>query len=127
MSQLTLIHTELWYVHTDDWRSQLFGETGNDIIFHMVIFSRTETQLRRIIWNSHFAEYYIYHPVPFKTKSLVLFHCNRNFMTLRIVLSSRLQQAGYACSRYASCYSLYICTQAFGPHYGRKLPLTIEI
>ena len=28
---------------------------------------------------------------------------------------------------YASCYSLYICTRAFGPRYGGKLPLTIEI
>ena len=27
----------------------------------------------------------------------------------------------------ASCYSLYICTRAFGPRYEGKLPLTIEI
>ena len=30
-------------------------------------------------------------------------------------------------ARYMSCYSLYICTRAFGPRYGGKLPLTIEI
>ena len=36
-------------------------------------------------------------------------------------------QASYACSRYASCYSLYTCTRAFGPRYGEKLPLTIEV
>ena len=38
-----------------------------------------------------------------------------------------VKQARYACSRYASWYSLYIRTRAFGPRYGRKLPLTIEI
>ena len=37
------------------------------------------------------------------------------------------KRARSACSRYASCYSLYICTRAFGPRYGGKLPLTIEI
>ena len=36
------------------------------------------------------------------------------------------KRARFACSRYASCYSLYICTRAFGPRYGGKLPLTIE-
>ena len=33
----------------------------------------------------------------------------------------------FAYSRYASCYSLYICTRAFCPRYGGKLLLTIKI
>ena len=32
----------------------------------------------------------------------------------------------FACLRYASCYSLYICTRAFGLRYGVKLLLEIE-
>ena len=35
--------------------------------------------------------------------------------------------ARFASSRYASCYSLYICTRSFGPRYGGNLLLTIEI
>ena len=42
--------------------------------------------------------------------------------TYNVVLVNYCERA-----RYASCYSLYICTRAFGPWYGGKLPLTIEI
>ena len=43
------------------------------------------------------------------------------------LLSVIRRRARYACSRYASCYSLYIITRAFGPQYGGKIPLAIGI
>ena len=51
----------------------------------------------------------------------------RTYIHIYFVFYIYRRRARYACSRYASCYSLYICTRAFGPRYGRKLPLTIEI
>ena len=45
----------------------------------------------------------------------------------RLRLGTKLHMRYIIRPRYTSCYSLYICTRAFGPRYGGKLPLTIEI
>ena len=44
-----------------------------------------------------------------------------------IQMNSLSEPARLACLRYTNCHSLYICTRSFGPRYGGKLLLTVEI
>ena len=62
-------------------------------------------------------------PGIFFSRSFLLIRNNPKIISrlLQVLISAR-----FACSRYASCCSLYICTRAFIPRYGRKLLLIIE-
>ena len=111
---MTLIHSELRYVHTDDWNYQLFDVTGNDITFHMVISLEQKTQLRRIIWDSSFTKYHKYHLVFHDINSKQNHWCislqQRNFydFTNRFIISITIYKSEHLSQLWVStgaCWS----------------------